>query len=97
MRYYSAQSDKNQPEIVAALRKMGAYVLPIHRLKNCCDLVVLYRGLVVMVEVKSRASAKLTEGEEDFSEDWIENGGKYAVLTTTDEAVAMIDGMRNIT
>ena len=97
MRYYSAQSDKNQPEIVAALRKMGAYVLPIHRLKNCCDLVVLYRGRVVMVEVKSRASAKLTEGEEDFSEDWIANGGKYAVLTSTDEAVAMIDGMRHIT
>ena len=97
MRYYSAQSDKNQPEIVAALRKLGAYVLPIHRLKNCCDLVVLYRGKVVMVEVKAKASSPLTEGEAEFSEAWIENGGKYAVLTSTDEAVAMIDGMRHIT
>ena len=50
-----------------------------------------------MVEVKAKASSPLTEGEADFSEDWIENGGKYAVLTTTDEAVAMIDGMRHIT
>ena len=92
MRYHSAKADANQPEIVKEFRRLGAYVLHIHRLKNCCDLVVNYKGAVVMVEIKMPGKT-LTEGEDTFSKEWLEAGGKYAVITTTDEAKALIENM----
>ena len=90
MRYYSAKADENQPEIVKELRRLGAYVLHIHRIKNCCDLVVLYRGIVVMVEVKMPGKG-LTEGEDKFQAEWAKNGGKYAVIRSKAEANELIN------
>lgn len=91
MRYHSAKADANQPEIVEAFRAMGANVEHVHRLKNFCDLFVLYKGVVVAVEVKIPGKEKLTEGEDKFSKRWFEHGGKYAVITTTQEAEALIN------
>lgn len=93
MRYHTAKADANQPEIVDAFRRLGAYVLHIHRLKNCCDLVVLYKGQVVMVEVKM-PSKKLTKGEDEFAQAWTRNGGKWACIRSADEARELIIQMR---
>lgn len=94
MRYHTAKADANQPEIVDAFRKLGAYVLHIHRLKNCCDLVVLYKGQVVMVEVKM-PSKKLTKGEDEFAQAWTRNGGKWACIRSAAQARELIIQMRN--
>ena len=91
MRYYSAKADANQPEIVNEFRRLGANVEHVHRLKNFCDLFVLYRGVVVAVEVKMPGKEKLTDGEDKFAKRWYENGGKYAVITSTTEAQALIN------
>ena len=92
---YNAKVDANQPEIVAALRKRGAFVWLVHRLPNCCDLVVLYKGVVVAVEVKNPngKGTKLTPGEEKFSDAWTENGGKWAMVTSVEEALGLIESI----
>jgi hypothetical protein len=92
MRYHSAKADANQPEIVKEFRRLGAYILHIHRLKNCCDLVVNYRGQIVMVEVKMPGK-QLTDGEDTFSKEWQAADGKYAVITTVEEARALVENM----
>ena len=53
-RHWSAKADANQPEIVKALRAMGAAVEHLHRLKNLCDLLVTYKGVTVAVEIKAK-------------------------------------------
>ena len=91
-RHWSAKADANQPEIVKEFRRLGAYVLHIHRLKNCCDLVVIYKGAVVMVEVKIPGKP-LTAGEDEFSQDWVRNGGKWACITSAEEARGLVENM----
>ncbi len=47
-----AKVDSNQKEIVEALRRVGAMVIHTHQLKNAFDLLVVYRGVTTMMEVK---------------------------------------------
>jgi hypothetical protein len=50
----AANIDANQPEIVAALRKAGATVQPLHAVgKGCPDLAVGYNGATFLLEVKN--------------------------------------------
>lgn len=64
---YAARVDKNQSEIVAALRAAGAYVwilgLPV-------DLLVGYRGKTILVEVKDGPRKRLTGLQSDFFASW---------------------------
>ena len=92
MRYYSAKTDDNQPEIVAEFRRCGAYVLPIHRLKNCCDLIVVYKGLIKFVEIK-QPGKKLTEGEEAFRADVLVHGDHWTLITSAEEARGLVESM----
>mgnify|MGYP003635522612 FL=1 len=50
--YNRSSTDLNQPEIVAALRKMGAAVFITTCVKEFCDLVVGYNGVWTLLEVK---------------------------------------------
>ena len=60
----AAKVDTVQPEIVAAFRSMGCDVLHTHTLgKGAPDLVVVYSGIALLVEVKG-AKGKLTEAQE---------------------------------
>lgn len=47
-----AKVDDNQKEIVEALRKVGAYIVHTHQLKNAFDILVSYRGKCVPMEIK---------------------------------------------
>ena len=49
----NAKVDANQPEIVKALRKIGAVVKPVHQLKNLFDILVGYNGKLFMIEIKN--------------------------------------------
>ena len=77
-RYYSAKTDHNQPEIAEAFRRHGWYVLPIHRIKNACDLMISRRfshgKVTVAVEVKNGSlppsARKLSDGESTFRDNW---------------------------
>ena len=88
----AARVDANQPEIVKALRGIGATILHTHQLKNCFDLLVGYRGKTYLMEIKDPAQPpskrELTEGEAKFRETW--RGSPYHVVHTAEEAIRII-------
>lgn len=83
-----ARVDANQAEIVSALRQVGAYVLHLHQLKNCFDILVGYRGRTFLMEIKATEKDQLTPGEAKFREDW--RGSPYHVVYTADQAIKII-------
>lgn len=82
---YAARVDKNQSEIVSALRAAGAYVwiigLPV-------DLLVGYNGQTFLVEVKSGHRKVLTRLQQDFFGNWI--GGGLHRIDGPEDALRMI-------
>jgi len=88
----AARVDANQPEIVNALRAIGAYVLHLHQLKNCCDLLVGFRGRTYLMEIKDPAQPpskrQLTPGEAKFRDEW--KGTPYHIVETIDQALKII-------
>lgn len=93
----AAKVDANQPEIVAALRKAGATVQPLHTVGNGCpDLLVGFRQRTAMVEVKDGSKPpsdrRLTPDQERWHRDW--NGGTLAVVTDVEGALRVLATMR---
>ena len=88
----ASRVDGNQPEIVKALRAIGASVLMTYQLKNCFDLLVGYRGKTFLFELKDPAqppsARKLTPGEEEFRRTW--RGSPYHIVETVDQAISIL-------
>jgi len=88
-----AKVDKNQNEIVQALRKAGASVLITSQLKNCFDILVGFQGVNYIVAIKDGdlppSQKKLSEGELNFKDNW--RGGQYHVIESVEEALKMIN------
>ncbi|MGY3091098.1 hypothetical protein ACVWYF_004162 [Hymenobacter sp. UYAg731] len=88
----ASRVDANQPEIVKALRAIGASVLHVHQLKNCFDLLVGYRDRTHLMEIKDPAqppsARQLTPGEAEFRRTW--RGTPYHVVHSFDEALAIL-------
>ena len=52
----AARVDHNQPQIVAALRAVGAFVQTLHVIgRGCPDILVSYRGCWTVMELKDGA------------------------------------------
>ena len=89
----AAKIDENQPEIVDALRKIGALVTILSAVGNGVpDLVVWYRGLWTMLEVKDGAkppsARKLTGDQERWHA--VHRDARVYVVTSAEEAIAAI-------
>ncbi len=89
----AAKIDTNQPEIVAALRAVGALVHPTHTAgAGFPDLVVKFREVIYLLEVKdgslSPSRRKLTPDQEVWHGVW--RGPCVAVVNSVDEALAVI-------
>lgn len=81
----AARIDKNQPEIVDALREAGASVCHLHTIgKGCPDLLVGLNGKNYLMEVKDAAKGRLTADQERFFEQW---QGQVMVITSSEEAM----------
>lgn len=82
---YAARVDRNQQEIVQALRDAGCYVwvigLPV-------DLLVGYNGRTYLVEVKDGPKKVLTRLQQDFFGNWI--GGSLHRIDGPEDALRMI-------
>lgn len=94
MTRWAAAVDANQAEIVDALRKCGATVVPLHAVgKGCPDLLVGYRGANLLIECKDGrkppSKRTLTEQQVDFHRDW---RGQVAVVSSVTEAIAVLTG-----
>lgn len=89
---YANRIDENQNEIVKALRKAGAYVRIISQGDGIPDLLVAYKGVTILMEVKDGdkvpSARKLTEAEQKFFDEW--TGGMLVVVNSVDEAIATL-------
>ena len=88
----AAKIDRNQPEIVGALRAVGASVQPLHAVgQGCPDLAVGFRGAVYFLEVKDGSlppsARKLTPAQIEWHRDW---RGHVAVVLTAEDALRVI-------
>lgn len=88
----AAKVDDNQAEIVAALRKIGASVQPLHAVgQGCPDLLVGWRGITSLLEVKDGkkppSARKLTPDQEKWHAAWM---GQVTVVETVSEAIEAI-------
>ena len=86
----NAKKDKNQTEIVEALRKVGAVVKFTFQLKNLFDILVFYRGETYCVEIKSSRKSKLSEGELECKKELESVGVAYWIIYDVDDAMRML-------
>ena len=88
----AAQVDANQREVVAALRGAGASVQLLHAVgEGCPDLLVGYKGLNMLLEVKDGSkppsAQKLTPQQEEWHRDW---RGHRVVVNSPEAALTAI-------
>jgi len=93
---FAARIDRNQPEIVDALRKVGATVQHLHSVgKGCPDIVVGYQGQNYLIEIKDGekppSRRKLTDDEQAFLDTW---RGQIAVANSVKDALQIIGALR---
>lgn len=89
----AARVDGNQKQIVDGLRRFGASVLITSQLKNCFDILVGYKGINYIMEIKDgdkpKSQRKLTKGEQEFKDRW--KGGEYFIVESLDKAIEIIN------
>lgn len=88
----ASKVDANQPQIVAALRDVGASVQPLHAVgKGCPDLLAGFRGVNYLLEVKDGSlppsARKLTDAQAEWHPSW---RGNVVVVNSVDEALEAI-------
>jgi hypothetical protein len=88
----AARTDRNQPEIVAALRAAGVTVcVTSHVGGGFPDLAASYRKRLIFLEVKDGSkppsARKLTPAEAEFHRDWADH---VAVVESVDQALAAV-------
>lgn len=97
MRRYAARADGNQPEIVKALRAIGAAVVPTHTTgQGFPDLVVAFGGRTVLIEVKDPSKPlsdqRLTPAQKEFHAAWT---GEIHIVFTPEQAIECLTGTRS--
>lgn len=82
-----AKVDANHTSIVKALRKAGASVQSIATIGNGApDILAGYRGLNVLMEIKTD-KGKLTSDEEEWHQEW---SGQVTIVRSADDALQAI-------
>lgn len=88
----AAKVDRNQAEIVTALRGIGATVQPLHAVgQGCPDLLVGWRGVNILIEVKDWKNPPSKRVLNDLQEEW--HGGwkgQVAKVEDVDAALAVL-------
>jgi hypothetical protein len=92
----AAKIDRNQPEIVAALRKAGASVQSLAGVgQGVPDLLVGYMGKTALLEVKDglkvKSKQKLTEDQKPWHANW--RGGTLTTVDGIDAALRVLKTM----
>jgi hypothetical protein len=83
------RSDSNQSPIVDILRRLGAYVAITSQVGGgFTDLVVGFRGVTYIVEVKYGDDWDYTPAQKEFRKDW--KGGPIVTLASVDDAVTWL-------
>ena len=93
----AARTDGNHAEIVLAWRQAGAFVQSLAAVGcGCVDALVMHTGRIFVVEIKNGAKCEshrqLTPAEKQWHRMAEAAGVKVHVVTSVDEALAMIGG-----
>ena len=88
----AARRDAAEPEIVKALRAVGALVKHLND-PDIGDLLIAYRGKWYVAEVKT-GNAKRRPGQIKFATDAEGAGVSTPVLRSVDDALQMIQGAK---
>ena len=83
-----AKRDGNEKEIVNVFERFG---LTVERMDKPVDLIVGFRGVNYLVEVKNGPKAPMTEDQKRFFAAW---PGQVAVVSTLDEALDFAQSIR---
>ena len=86
----AAKTDRNQAEIVSALRSIGATVQPLHTVgQGVPDLLVGFRGQTLLMEIKDGnkppSARELTPDQQEWISAW--RGGCVWVIRDVSQAV----------
>jgi hypothetical protein len=93
MRSPRSRTDGNQAEIVAALRKAGATVQDLHTVgMGCPDLLVGYRGVNYLIEVK-RPGETMNKRELFWHVEW---EGPVEIAQSPEQALTIIGATEEI-
>ena len=96
----AAKVDRNQPEIVEALRKIGCRVQPIHMVGQGCPDVAVYapkRKAVILMEIKDGtkppSKRALTADEDAWHALWAEAKavGAVVVVDSVEAAIEAVE------
>ena len=90
----AAKVDRNQPEVVEALRKIGASVLILSAVgQGCPDLLVGFRGKNILLEIKDGkqvpSARKLTPDQKQWHAEW---QGQVTVVDDWQMAILAVKG-----
>jgi len=90
----AAKVDANQTEIVKALRSVGASVQSLASTgKGCPDLLVGFRGVNWLLEIKDgqkvKSARKLTDDQVVWHQTW---RGKVYIVESVDQALNLLNG-----
>ena len=89
MRIY-ARTDSNQQQIIDELRAIGVSVRPTHQVgSGFPDLVVGFRGVTLLVEVKT-PTGRLTPEQIFFFDDW---RGAAMVAETAEDVLHELEAL----
>ena len=84
----AARVDKNQVNIVKALRQVGADVQHLHFVgQGCPDILVGHRGTNYLMEIKSNPKAELTADELEWHLHW---RGQVCIVYSVQDALRTI-------
>lgn len=86
------RTDRNQAEIIRALRSVGTSVTSLHAVKmGCPDLLCGRRGVNYLLEVKDGdkplSAQKLTEAQEHWHQSW---AGEVRTVRSVGEALRAV-------
>lgn len=89
MTYYKKRADSNQQQIVHTFIALGASVLNLSRVgEGCPDVLIGYKGVSCLVEIKKDEKAKFTEPQMKFMQNW--RGGAVSRIDSVDAAIRLI-------
>jgi Holliday junction resolvase len=81
--------DANERDIIDDLRDLGAKVIQLD-IRNQPDLLVGWRGLLVLVEVKTE-TGQLSEGQRQEIEDWRDVTDFVMVARSTEDVITFFE------
>jgi len=89
---YGKKIDLLQKEVVKGLRKIGCSVAILSAVgKGVPDLLVGFRGVNFLIEVKSKKTATLTPDQVEFFRTW---NGQVAVIYSVEEAINLVSSSK---